>query len=131
MADMPNRKPQKTRLSYPARNALLLAVLCFVGVFAFLLFRLTAPAGATVAVYRDGEKIAAFSLATDGEYVINGGTHRLIVENGTARVTDADCENRLCERRGAISLSGQSIVCLPNHLEIRVEGENAVDLVSE
>lgn len=46
------------------------------------------------------------------------------IENGKVWVTDADCADKICERTGVISRGGQSIVCLPHGVVVRIGGED-------
>lgn len=43
------------------------------------------------------------------------------ISGGTVSVTEASCKNQVCVKHGAISRSGESIVCLPNRLVVRIE----------
>ena len=88
--------------------------------------------GKTVSVEINGEVVGEYSLDTDGEYPLNGGTNILIIENGEAYMRSADCPDRTCVRTGRVCYAGESIVCLPNRVAIVVKGEDAsgVDLVS-
>ncbi len=43
------------------------------------------------------------------------------IKGGSVKVTEASCKNQVCVRHGAISKSGESIVCLPNRLVVRIE----------
>lgn len=45
------------------------------------------------------------------------------VGNGKVWVTDADCNDKICERTGEISRAGQSIVCLPNNIVVTISGD--------
>ncbi|MDP4109339.1 MAG: NusG domain II-containing protein, partial [Bacillota bacterium] len=53
-----------------------------------------------------------------------GYTNVVLAENGKIRVLSADCPDKVCVRTGFISRPGQSIVCLPSRLVIRLEGES-------
>ena len=55
---------------------------------------------------------------------------RVIVEKGAIRVCDADCPDKICEERGAISKAGQTIVCLPNRIVIKVLGKGEVEAIT-
>ena len=46
----------------------------------------------------------------------------LLIENGTARMTEASCPDHVCIDMGVIRYTGQSIVCLPNRLVVTVRG---------
>ena len=45
------------------------------------------------------------------------------IKDGKVSVTEASCKNQVCVRHGAISGPGESIVCLPNRLVVRIENE--------
>lgn len=47
-----------------------------------------------------------------------------IVETGKVRVTESTCPDKVCARTGWISRPGQSIVCLPNKVVVRIEGSD-------
>lgn len=101
---------------------------------AFLLwfFPVSAPAGETVVFRRDGQVVAEAALSEDGQITIEGEyTNVFEIKNGRVLVIDTDCPNRQCEKTGAISSAGASIVCAPNHTSATVEGGEAdVDAVT-
>lgn len=76
----------------------------------------------------DGGKITEYSLSSDAVIELEHAT--VIVENGTVRVENSDCKDKLCEEFGRISKSGESIICIPNKLSITVGGESEVDSVA-
>ncbi len=88
--------------------------------------------GKSVSVEIDGERVALYSLEDEGEYILNGGTNILVIENGEAYISEADCPDRTCMRTGSLRHVGQSAVCLPNRVSVTVVGDDAsgVDLVS-
>ena len=43
------------------------------------------------------------------------------ISGGSVSVTEASCKNQVCVRHGAITSPGESIVCLPNRLVVRIE----------
>ena len=45
----------------------------------------------------------------------------VVISGGTVSVTEASCKNQVCVKHGAISRPGESIVCLPNRLVVRIE----------
>jgi hypothetical protein len=56
----------------------------------------------------------------------------IVIENGSCYMKDANCPDRLCVSQGRISKDGESIICLPHRLVIRVVGseKNDVDAVA-
>lgn len=59
-----------------------------------------------------------------------GGYNRLRVEDGRIAVIDADCPDKDCVKRGWLKRPGDSAVCLPHKLVIRLTGESEVDGVT-
>jgi hypothetical protein len=41
---------------------------------------------------------------------------------------DADCPDKLCEKQGKISKNGQSIICLPNKIVIKINSDTDTDV---
>ncbi len=111
-------------------DIILISALLLAGLLAMLAIRLSAKDGAAVRVSIGGKALCEYSLAKDGEYVLNGGTNILKIEGGQAFVIYADCPDKLCQNAGKIHLAGERIVCLPNKLMIEVVGEGDVDFVS-
>ena len=92
----------------------------------------TPPGRGGVAVVRvDGAEVERHSLAVNGTFPLNGGSNVLVIEDGKAWISEADCPDRICVRQGKIHYTGQVITCLPNRLTVTVEGgeSNGIDLV--
>jgi hypothetical protein len=113
------------------RDIILIASILAVAIALFLIVELTKEEGAGVTVKVDGIKVAEYSLSADGTYPLNGGTNILVIKNGKAYLSDANCPDKLCVHQGKISMTGETITCLPNKLTVTVFGtEQSVDLVS-
>ena len=88
-------------------------------------------AGAYVIVRVNGEETGRYSLSQDGTYELNGGSNILVIENGAAYLTEADCPDKLCVKQGKVKNSGECITCLPNRLTVTVYGAaQGVDFVT-
>ena len=98
----------------------ILAMLILAGIL-FLVFA-NGEKGAVAIVTVDGQEVAEYPLDKDGRYSLNGGSNILVIENGEAYLEEANCPDKLCVKMGRISKTGQSITCLPNHLNVRIEG---------
>ena len=108
-------------------------VLALAGALALVLFcRIGSAGDLTVEVYQDGRLIRQLPLRENASFTVSGAyVNTVTVENGTVRVSEASCPGRDCVHSGAISRAGQSIICLPNKLEIRISGEPEVDIIAE
>lgn len=121
-----------------AKNHRIAADLCLIGFLLalsavlYFLFAFGGEAGGTAVVRINGEEAARYPLDTDGVYKLNGGTNTLVIENGQAWISEADCPDKLCVKQGRIQYTGQCITCLPNKLTVTVEGgeDDGVDIVS-
>lgn len=87
--------------------------------------------GGTAVVRIDGVVTEKYSLAQNGTFPLNGGSNILVIEDGQAWISDADCPDLICVRQGKIHYTGQVITCLPNRLTVTIEGgeDDGVDLV--
>ena len=80
--------------------------------------------GSTVVIYQEGEKVQEISLDKDTEFLIeNNYTNKLIVKDKRVAIVESDCPGMDCAHSGWISGKGRSLVCLPNRVEIRIEGD--------
>lgn len=105
--------------------------------------RADAGDGAKVIIESGGDLYATYSLREDRTFVVPAPKQSrtdapapdpdgpasaqydyynvVEIKDGTVSVTEASCKNQVCVRHGAISRSGESIVCLPNRLVVRIE----------
>lgn len=99
---------------------LILAIAALAGAI-FLLTRLPSGVGDAVEIRIGGELFKVLPLDTDSSTDV-GGLCTVVIENGEARVSESTCSNLLCVNHRPISRSGESIVCLPNGVTVRVSG---------
>ena len=113
-------------------DILLISVLLCLSLIIGLVVFLTRREGAYVVIEINGKETAKYSLSIDGEYSVNGGTNILVVKDGEAYLTYADCPDKTCVKTGKIKHVGESIICLPNRVAITIKGntEDGVDIVS-
>ena len=113
------------------RDLILIASILLVAIALFLVVEMTKEEGAGVTVKVDGIEVAEYSLAKNGTHSLNGGTNILVIEDGKAYLSDANCPDKLCVHQGKISMTGETITCLPNKLTVTVFGtEESIDLIS-
>lgn len=83
--------------------------------------------GSYAAVYYNGEQIGSYPLDESGFYPLEEYGVTLEVSDKKIRVQDSDCPDRVCVKTGFISSPKQTIVCLPNHISVRIINENNDD----
>ena len=125
-------KPEKTnktdtppKANY-TRDLILVAVLLIAALALFFGLRTRQArdtgTGAQAVVTVDGQEIGRYPLKKSGTFPLNGGTNILVVDNGEAWVSEADCPDKVCMGMGKISRNGEFIACLPNRVLIVIEG---------
>ncbi len=101
----------------------ILSALLFLGCAVFYLTGLKQGAAAEVTV--DGTLYGTYPLNRDRTVDIRIGdtrTNVLVIQNGTADMTEANCPDRLCVHQKAISRANETIVCLPNKVVVAIKG---------
>ncbi len=115
----------KTNNNRMRRNDLLLLTGCLLAALVLGgLWLLLRQGGRFVVVEQNGRETARYSLSEDRTERIEteGGYNLLVIEGGEVFLRAADCPNLLCVKTGKIRYAGQSIVCLPHKLAVRIVG---------
>lgn len=101
----------------------LLIIMAFISYI--VIFNFMSKHGDVVEVYSQSKLIKKVPLDTDTEFEVKIDNHVNVirVENGFVFMLDADCPDKLCKKQGKIRNSGETIICLPNKIVIRIEAE--------
>ena len=112
---------------------LIAIVVLAAGLAALFFYGKNAEPAAYAVVEQDGELLMRLPLSKEKEVRVewNGGYNIICVKERSVCILDADCPDKLCVRQGSVMRSGQSIVCLPHRLTVRLEkeGEDGLDAV--
>lgn len=122
--------PEKRKLR---NDILLVAVIFAVALIGFLVFKSTMKTGEYVTVSIDGVEKYRYSLSQNIETDIITGedTNRLVVKDGKAYITEANCPDKICVGHRGISKTGETIVCLPHKLVVAVvSAEDEADIIA-
>lgn len=111
-------------------DIILILVLLLAGLALTLALRGGRQQGRQVIVRVEGTQTAAFPLDTDRSFLIEGagGTNLLVIEDGSAYLSEATCPDKLCVRQGKIRYAGDSLICLPNSVVVEISGEDELNL---
>lgn len=118
----PNLSEAETEKSgKPSRKHDLLLVLAVLAasVLLFIGKKLHFSTPPATAVVQIDQKTLFFDLNEDNDVILtnsNGETNHLIIKDGAVHMEDASCPDKNCVQQGTISKTGQTIVCLPNHV---------------
>lgn len=113
------------------KDIIAVGIMILLGLIVLLVVMLTQKKGEMVTVDVSGQRIVAFPLEEEREYVIqgaNGGTNTLIIKDGYAWLKDASCPDGLCIHMGKIHNSSQSIICLPNEVVVGIDSDVTTDI---
>lgn len=100
---------------------LMIVILAAAGAVFFLRGKIGGSGAGYVTIKVNGVMEGVYSLDEDREIEINGGKNHLVIKDGKADMTAADCPDQLCVRQKAVSKNGESIICLPNRVVAEVE----------
>ena len=81
--------------------------------------------GDYVEVIVDNHVQKVISLNDDGEYQVDDGEYSNIItiKNREVYMKSSDCPDQICVKQGEIKKQGESIMCLPHKLVIRIASE--------
>ena len=98
-------------------TVLLLAALCL-----FFVLPKTKSEGNYVEVKQGNDVTGTYSLEKDGRYEIKAfyGSNILVIKDGSAYMEEASCKDHICMNMGHISQVGETIICLPNEVFVKV-----------
>ena len=125
-----NKKHMK--LAFCKADIIAIAMVASIAILVSIIFwtSVGSDEGNVVKIYQEGQLIREISLETDTEFVIEGDYKNVVtIKEGKASITKSDCPGTDCVHSGWIHEAGRSIVCLPNRVELRIEGASEVDFV--
>ena len=113
------------------RDLLLAGSLLLAAVILLLVINGSRESGGVAVVRVDGVETERLPLSVNGTFPLNGGSNILIIQDGQAWMSEANCPDLICVRQGKIHYTGQVITCLPNRLTVTIEGgeSGGVDLI--
>ncbi len=80
--------------------------------------------GKTITETFDLSQNRSFTISTkpehDGE---PAGINHLIIQDGEVWISEANCPNQDCVKKGKISMNGEMLVCLPHRVTVSIVGE--------
>ena len=118
--------PSQHELKFNRFDALVALIIALLAVAAALWFYLPRSQSGqlTVVISVAGEETRRVPLSDFTETTVTGGSYTLRVStrDGGVAVTDSDCPTQDCVHTGVITRAGQSIVCLPAQVVVRLEG---------
>ncbi len=115
----------------PSRlDAILIGVLLLLSLAVFAGARYVSVMGSELEVYHGEELLKTLSLEVESKFIVktSQGSLELQIKDGQAMITKVDCPRQICRSMGPISKAGQSMICLPNKIIVKIRSENDPDL---
>ena len=86
--------------------------------------------GASVTITVGGETYGTYPLNQSRVIEINDdkGYNKVVIENGSVRMEDADCPDQYCVQHAAIHSGHETIICLPHELVVEITGGEVSDV---
>ncbi len=106
-------------------DLLLIAGLLAAALIGLVLFLALRTPGSTAVVLINGKETARYPLDTPAEMTLQldgDWSNRLVIRDRRAYITAANCPDQICVKHAGISHVGETIVCLPHKLVVRIEG---------
>lgn len=111
---------------------IILGVIAAVCVAGLVFLSLHRQPGAMVRITQDGQQVGLYPLdepRTLRYESDHGGYNVVVIQDGAVRVSEADCPDQICVRKGATNQTADPIACLPNGLIVEViAGEDTSQL---
>ncbi len=109
-----------------------LIIILLIAAVCLTFFLIPKKEGRYLIIEKSGEEIRKLDLSsykTPEKITIETTEGDLIIEVGEnyARIKSSPCKNKLCVRCGKIEKSGETVVCLPCEVSIRLSGETEYD----
>ncbi len=110
-----------------------LVLYALVGVGLVLMFAPRAPSAGAVAVVEGPDGWSrVMPLGADATIDVEGplGTTTVVVSGGEVRIASSPCPNHTCVATGPVARPGESTVCVPNGVVVRVLGRGSTDAMT-
>lgn len=114
-------------------DIILAAALIVAGIAMSYILSFGQSAGSELIITCNGEKFGSYPLSENREIVVERNEHinKITIKNGIVSMSFSDCPGQDCVHQADISLSGETIVCLPNKVVLEISGgESEYDSIS-
>lgn len=105
-------------------DVILIAAIVAFAAFSYVLTCAFSSGGTSVTVTKNGSIFGTYPLNEDTTVTIGDDEYNvLVIEDGKAYISDADCPGRTCVNSSPIDESGGVIICVPNGVIVEVSGD--------
>lgn len=115
-------------------DIVLMVMIVIIGSLSGIYLSLGKTAGDEVEIKIDNRVYGTYRLDLDRTIVVKGsnGKNIVTIKNGSVKMSSASCKNQVCVHHSPISKVGESIICLPNKVIVKIKGSSkgGIDAVS-
>ncbi len=113
---------------------IIITCILLVSILAIIIINLLSNKGRYVVVIYNQKEQASYALDKDIEVDLTyeeNHYNKLVIKDGKASIVEASCPDKICVKTYSISKVGETIVCLPNKVVIKIVGQKTdVDVVT-
>ena len=109
-------------------DLILILIFALISISVYAGLKLFSHTGNSVIIAVDNNVLHTLPLDTDTSIRIpfeDGGYNDIVINDGKAYVSSASCPDKICVNHPAINKSGETIVCLPHKLTVKISDESS------
>lgn len=112
-------------------DIILIGIILVLALAGSLFFTANKQEGSTVVIKIDSVQTGSYLLSENTTVDIRTGENdeflnTLVIENGKAYISQANCPDKICQEYRPISYTGETIVCLPHKIVIEITDTQSV-----
>ncbi len=127
------QNPYKIRLR--PGDIILILILFSLSIAGFIFQKEIALGGRLYLIEMDGKTLYRLPLSSDTLITLETRTGSISIRTKSGRVcvSESSCPLKICVKTGWIKRPGEAIICVPNRMVVRIEGEKRknVDAITE
>jgi len=118
----------KTKIKFA--DIILVVVIVLAAGFFFIYDSYFQTAGKWAEISVDGKLIKRVLLSKTENFPVEGpaGLSEIRIADNKIWIEEAPCPHKYCQTMGKINRSGQTIICIPNRLIIKIAGKGRDDI---
>lgn len=105
---------------FKSKDIIIIGIIIIFAVMLYFGIRPFAKNGQRAEILLEGKVIKTLDLSKDAVYSPEDMDVMFEVKNGKARFVSSDCPDKICVNTGFIDKKGQTAVCLPNKLVLKI-----------
>ena len=115
-------------------DLILVAVALIISIGAMIIMSATKTQGGYAVVVVNGKETQSYSLDKDITVKIKNGENYniLLISDGSAKIIEATCPDKLCVDQHEARYNGESLICLPNKTTVKIVSsvDSDIDFIS-